>query len=91
MPEQSTRRFAPSWTVEQIPSDYKVKNANGQALAYVLAKRIIRRAETNPVDRNSLGARHPTHPVLAACEHYELIESPVASPAGLFLEHHERK
>ena len=29
------RRFPPPWTVEQIPGGYKVKDANGQALAYV--------------------------------------------------------
>ena len=31
------RRFPP-WTVEQIPGGYKVKDANGQALAYVYAR-----------------------------------------------------
>ena len=29
-----TRRFPPPWTVEQIPGGYKVKDANGQSLAY---------------------------------------------------------
>ena len=29
------RRFPPPWTVEQIPGGYKVKDANGQSLAYV--------------------------------------------------------
>ena len=28
----------PPWTVEQIPGGYKVKDANGQALAYVYAR-----------------------------------------------------
>ena len=28
----------PPWTVEQIPDGYKVKDANGQALAYVYAR-----------------------------------------------------
>ncbi len=32
------RRFPPIWTVEQIPGGYKVKDANGQALAYVYAR-----------------------------------------------------
>ena len=32
------RRFPPPWTVEQIPGGYKVKDANGQALAYVYAR-----------------------------------------------------
>ena len=27
------RHFPPPWTVEQIPGGYKVKDANGQALA----------------------------------------------------------
>jgi hypothetical protein len=31
------RRFPPPWTVEQIPSGFKVVDANGQALAYVYA------------------------------------------------------
>ena len=32
-----SRRFPP-WTVEQIPCGYKVKDANGQALADVYAR-----------------------------------------------------
>ena len=32
------RRFPPPWTVEQIPGGYKVKDANGQALADVYAR-----------------------------------------------------
>ena len=32
------RRFPPPWTVEQIPGGYKVKDANGQVLAYVYAR-----------------------------------------------------
>ena len=35
MTEQSTRRFPPPWTVEQIVGGYKVKDAHGQVLAYV--------------------------------------------------------
>ena len=31
------RRFPPPWTVEQIPSGFKVVDANGLALAYVYA------------------------------------------------------
>src|SRR6187200_1916028 len=38
MPEQSARRFPPPWTVEQIPGGYKVKDANGQSLAYVYGR-----------------------------------------------------
>ena len=38
MPERSTRRFPPPWTVEQIPGGYKVKDANGQSLAYVYGR-----------------------------------------------------
>ena len=33
-----TRRFPPPWTVEQIPGGYKVKDANGQSLAYVYGR-----------------------------------------------------
>jgi hypothetical protein len=38
MSEQSTRRFPSPWTVEQIPGGYKVKDANGQSLAYVYGR-----------------------------------------------------
>ena len=38
MSPQSTRRFPPPWTVEQIPGGYKVKDANGQSLAYVYGR-----------------------------------------------------
>jgi len=34
----NTRRFPPPWTVEQIPGGYKVKDANGQSLAYVYGR-----------------------------------------------------
>ena len=32
------RHFPPPWTVEQIPGGYKVKDANGQSLAYVYGR-----------------------------------------------------
>jgi hypothetical protein len=32
------RRFPPPWTVEQISGRYKVKDANGQSLAYVYGR-----------------------------------------------------
>ena len=32
------RRFPAPWQVEQMPSGYRVLDANGQALAYVYAK-----------------------------------------------------
>jgi hypothetical protein len=38
MSAQSTRRFPPPWTVEQIPVGYKVKDANGQSLAWVYGR-----------------------------------------------------
>src|SRR5262245_18646098 len=38
MCQQSTRRFPPPWAVEQIPGGYKVKDANGQSLAYVYGR-----------------------------------------------------
>ena len=38
MPEQSTRRFPPPWSVEQIPGGFKVKGANWQSLAYVYGR-----------------------------------------------------
>ena len=36
--KSATRRFPPPWTVEQIPGGYKVKEANGQSLAYVYGR-----------------------------------------------------
>ena len=38
MNSANTRRFPPPWTVEQIPGGYKVKDANGQSLAYVYGR-----------------------------------------------------
>ena len=32
------RRFPSPWTVEQIPGEYKVKDANGQSLAHVYGR-----------------------------------------------------
>ena len=32
------RRFPPPWTVEQIAGGYKVKDANGQSLAYIYGR-----------------------------------------------------
>jgi hypothetical protein len=32
------RRFPPPWTIEQIPGGYKVKDTNGQSLAYVYGR-----------------------------------------------------
>lgn len=31
-------RFPPPWTIEQIPGGYKVKDPNGQSLAYVYGR-----------------------------------------------------
>src|SRR4029079_2294426 len=36
--DEGHRRFPPPWTVEQIPGGYKVKDANGQSLAYVYGR-----------------------------------------------------
>ena len=36
--DEGRRRFPPPWTVEQIPGGYKVKDANGQSLAYVYGR-----------------------------------------------------
>jgi len=38
MLEQHTRRFPPPWTMEEIPGGYKVKDANGQSLAYIYGR-----------------------------------------------------
>jgi hypothetical protein len=46
MPEQSTHRFPPPWSVEQIPGGYKVLDANGQGLAYVYGRETRADADT---------------------------------------------
>ena len=38
MSQQRIRRFPSPWTVEQILGGYKVKDAHGQALAYVYGR-----------------------------------------------------
>jgi len=40
------RRFPPPWNVEQIPGGYKVKDANGQSLAYVYGRETKADADT---------------------------------------------
>ena len=40
------RRFAPPWSVERIPRGYVVKDATGQALAYVYARETKADADT---------------------------------------------
>jgi hypothetical protein len=35
-PLTSPRRFPPPWQVEQTPGGFKVLDANGQALAYIV-------------------------------------------------------
>jgi hypothetical protein len=34
----TTRRFPPPWSVDKIPGGYVVRDANGQALAYVYSR-----------------------------------------------------
>jgi hypothetical protein len=43
------RRFPPPWTSEQIPGGYVVKDATGQALAYVYAGETKAQADTAKV------------------------------------------
>jgi hypothetical protein len=43
------RRFAPPWTAERIPGGYVVKDAAGQALAYVYARDTKAQADTAKV------------------------------------------
>ena len=45
MPEQRTRRFPPPWSLEQITGSYKVKDANGQSLAYVYGRETLADAD----------------------------------------------
>ena len=49
MSQQSTRRFPPPWTVEQIPGGFKVLDANGQSLAYVYGRENRADADTAAV------------------------------------------
>jgi hypothetical protein len=43
------RRFKPPWTAEQIPGGYVVKDATGQAQAYVYARETKAQADTAKV------------------------------------------
>jgi hypothetical protein len=43
------RRFPAPWTVNEIPSGYKVKDANGQSLAYVYGRETRADADTAQV------------------------------------------
>src|SRR5262249_17420253 len=42
----TTRRFPSPWTVEQTPGGYKVRDANGQSLAYVCGRETRADADT---------------------------------------------
>jgi hypothetical protein len=44
-----TRRFKLPWTVERLPGGYVVKDATGQALAYVYARETTAQADTAKV------------------------------------------
>ena len=44
----TTRRFPPPWQVEQIPGDFKVLDASGQALVYVYARERPVKRRTSP-------------------------------------------
>jgi hypothetical protein len=44
-----SRRFPAPWTVEEIPGGYKVKDANGQSLAYVYGRETRADADTPQV------------------------------------------
>jgi hypothetical protein len=43
------RRFTPPWTAERIPGGYVVKDATGQALAYVYGRETRADADTAKV------------------------------------------
>jgi hypothetical protein len=43
------RRFMPPWTAERIPGGYVVRDATGQALAYVYARETKADADTAKV------------------------------------------
>jgi hypothetical protein len=44
-----SRRFPSPWTAERIPGGYVVKDATGQALAYVYARETRSEADTTKV------------------------------------------
>lgn len=44
-----SRRFPPPWTPERTPGGYVIRDANGQALAYVYARESAHEAETAKV------------------------------------------
>jgi hypothetical protein len=44
-----TRRLPPPWTAERIPGGFVVKDATGQALAYVYARATRAEADTAKV------------------------------------------
>ena len=44
------RRFPPPWSAERIPGGHVIKDATGQALAYVYARDTKAQADTAKVD-----------------------------------------
>ena len=60
--------FPPPWTVEQIPDGYKVKDANGQVLAYVYARETRADASiANVLTMDELGDWRATSPSCRRC------------------------
>ena len=53
------RRFTPPWTAERIPGGYVVKDATGQALAYVYGRETRADADTAKVLTNKTTKRTP--------------------------------
>jgi hypothetical protein len=49
-----TRRFKPPWSAERIPGGYVVKDAAGQALAYICGRETTTQADTAKVRGRSL-------------------------------------
>ena len=53
----TTRRFPPPWRADKIPGGYVVRDANGQALAYIYSREnAVRRGSIKKENRTALVA-----------------------------------
>jgi hypothetical protein len=68
--EQARRRFPPPWSVEETAPCFIVRDANGQALAFVCCedepgRRVVASAPTAPWCRCTANSRHCRTPEAA--------------------------
>jgi hypothetical protein len=61
------RRFPPPWTAERIPGGFVVKDATGQALAYIYGREKKADAETAKVLTMRLAGLRATLPNCLCC------------------------